>query len=326
MYIFAFCFVVNGVNNDHDDGFIEVHDPQALTVVRDSPLIAINYNLAEWIQACRDKRDAIQIEATAAQALAEETLLVPEHHIYHLHAKVRINTDSQKLRADYLALTEAERDAQDSLRTRQKELQDYITALFDALYLADHDAYTAKLATKNAAIVNFRAQQTELRHLQANESILAAFHNAETQIFSIIQKAVTTHCISLKPVLQGTARVSTTGDEISYPWDKQSLCGIICIMHDRFHKRSFVTFNNNLLDAMGFQLSEADTKSNQMKAVTAVRQMMYNWESRDLWTPMSPDSFFSAVLLRSQHPSAPLTSGISTLSAPAESVPGNILN
>jgi hypothetical protein len=36
LYIFAFCFVVNGVNNDHDDGFIEVHDPQALTVVRDS--------------------------------------------------------------------------------------------------------------------------------------------------------------------------------------------------------------------------------------------------------------------------------------------------
>ena len=37
-------------------------------------IIANNYNLAdEWIQACRDKRDAIQVEATAAQALAEET-------------------------------------------------------------------------------------------------------------------------------------------------------------------------------------------------------------------------------------------------------------
>ena len=201
------------------------------------PHIANNYNLAEWIQACRNKRDAIQVEATAAQALAEETLLVPEHHIYQLRAKVRINTDSQKLRADYLALTEAERDAQGSLKPQQKELQENITALFDALYLADHDAYTAKLATKNAAIVNFRAKQTELRHLHANESILAAFQNAETQIFSIIQKAVTTHCISLKSILQGTARVPTTGDEIPNPWDKQSLCGIISIMHDRFHKR-----------------------------------------------------------------------------------------
>jgi hypothetical protein len=143
---------------------------------------------------------------------------------------------------------------------------------------ADHDAYTEKLAKKNIAIVQYRTKQTELRHLHANDSVLAAFQkNAETQIFSIIQKAVTTHYISLKSILQGTARVPTTGEEIPNPWDKQSLCGIICIMHERFHKRSFVTFNNNLSDAMGFHLSEADTKSNPMKAaVAAVQQMMYN--------------------------------------------------
>ena len=77
-------------------------------------------------------------------------------------------------------------------------------------------------------------------------------------------------------------------------------------MHDRFYKRSFVTFNNHLLDAMGFNLSEADTKSNTMKAVAAVQQMMYNWEFRNLWNQMSPDHFFSAVLLRSLHLGAPL--------------------
>ena len=63
------------------------------------PIIANNYNLAHWIQACRNKRDAIQLEATEAQALAEETLLVLEHYIYNLRAKVRTNADSQKLRA-----------------------------------------------------------------------------------------------------------------------------------------------------------------------------------------------------------------------------------
>ena len=270
------------------------------------PILANNYNLAQWIQACRDKRDAIQTEATEAQALAEETLLVPEHHIFQLRAKVKYNVDSQQLNADYQALTDAQRDLQDSLLTQKKDLLENITAHFDGLYLAEHDAYTEKLARKNAAIILFRAKQTELRHLHANESVLAAFLNAETQIFSVIQKAVTTHCISLKSILQGTARVPTTGEEIPNPWDKQSLCGIACIMHDRFHKRSFVTFNNHLLDAMGFNLSEADTKSNPMKAVAAVQQMMYNWESRDLWNQMSPDYFFSAVLLRSLHPGAPL--------------------
>ena len=55
---------------------------------------------------------------------------------------------------------------------------------------------------------------------------------------------------------------------------------------------------------MGFYLSEADTKSNPMKAVPTVQKMMYNWKSHDLWTQMSPNPFFSTVLLRSLHPSA----------------------
>jgi hypothetical protein len=41
-------------------------------------ILANNYNLTQWIQVCRDKRDAIQTEVTEAQALAEETLLLPE--------------------------------------------------------------------------------------------------------------------------------------------------------------------------------------------------------------------------------------------------------
>ena len=139
------------------------------------PILANNYNLAQWIQACRDNRDAIQTEATEAQALAEETLLVPEHHIYQLRSKVRYNVDSQKLKADYQALTDAERDLQDSLLTQQRELLDNITAHFDGLYLADHDAYTKKLAEKNAAIVCYRTKQTELRHLHAKESVLLHF-------------------------------------------------------------------------------------------------------------------------------------------------------
>ncbi len=92
-------------------------------------------------------------------------------------------------------------------------------------------------------------------------------------------------------ILQGTARVPATGEEIPNPWEKQSLYGIACIMHDRFHKRSFVTFNNHLLDGMGFHLSEAGTKSSPLKAVAEVQKMMYTWETRDLWAHMSPDFF-----------------------------------
>ncbi len=91
------------------------------------PNLANNYNLAQWIQACRDKRDAIQTEVTEAKALAEETLLVPpEHHIYQLRAKVKYNNvDSQQLNAAYQALT-AQRDLQGSLITQKKDLLEKI--------------------------------------------------------------------------------------------------------------------------------------------------------------------------------------------------------
>jgi hypothetical protein len=111
--------------------------------------------------------------------LAEETLLVPKHHIYLLCAKVQTTADSNKLRTAYHALTEVERDLQNSLITEQKEVHQNISAHFDGLYLADHDPYTEKLAKKNIAIVQYRAKQTELRHLHANESVLAAFQKMQ---------------------------------------------------------------------------------------------------------------------------------------------------
>ncbi len=67
-------------------------------------------------------RRSIQTDATEAQALAEETLLVPEHHIYQLRAKVKYNVDSQQLNAAYQALTDAHRDLQDFLITQKKDL------------------------------------------------------------------------------------------------------------------------------------------------------------------------------------------------------------
>ena len=36
LYIFALCFVVNDVNDDHDNGFIEVHNPEAFFIPADN--------------------------------------------------------------------------------------------------------------------------------------------------------------------------------------------------------------------------------------------------------------------------------------------------
>ncbi len=50
---------------------------------------------------------------------------------------------------------------------------------------------------------------------------------------------------------------------------------------------------------MSFQISADDTKSNPMKAVSGVQDLISTWDTHNLWAQMSPDHFWSAVLLRS---------------------------
>ena len=51
---------------------------------------------------------------------------------------------------------------------------------------------------------------------------------------------------------------------------------------------------------MSFQISaDDDMKTNPMKAVSGVQDLISNWDTHNLWAQMSPDNFWSAVLLRS---------------------------
>jgi hypothetical protein len=267
------------------------------------PLIANNCNLQNWIRVCREKRTKHNQDHERAQALTDENLLSPDNAIFNLRAKREYDLASASIRATFGALTPEEREAQPSdLESQLAACKERIEATRDSAILDAHDAYIAKNTARNAALITLRSTQNDLKHLYTFESVLNIFLNADRQIFSIIQKAVNTHCPSLKSILQGTVRVPNTQDELLNPWENQSLCGITCILHERFHKRSFITFNNYLLEAMSFHLSEADTKASPTKAITEVTQMMHLWDQRDLWAQMSPDYFFSAILLRSLHP------------------------
>ncbi len=50
---------------------------------------------------------------------------------------------------------------------------------------------------------------------------------------------------------------------------------------------------------MSFQISADDTKTNPMKAVPGVQDLISTWDTHNLWAQMSPDHFWSPVLLRS---------------------------
>ena len=80
----------------------------------------------------------------------------------------------------------------------------------------------------------------------------------------------------------------------------QNLAEMAAIIYNQYHKPSFITFNNNLIKAMSFQISaDDDTKTNPMKAVSGVQDLIFTWDTHNLWAQMLLDHFWSAVLLRS---------------------------
>jgi hypothetical protein len=88
-------------------------------------------------------------------------------------------------------------------------------------------------------------------------------------------------------------------EEINYPWDLKNLAGMAAIIYNQYHKPSFITFNNNLIKAMSFQISSDDIKLNPMKAVSGVQDLILTWDTHNLWAQMSQDHFWAAILLRS---------------------------
>ena len=71
------------------------------------------------------------------------------------------------------------------------------------------------------------------------------------------------------------------------------------IIYNQYNKPSFITFNNNLIKAMSFQISAGDMKKTPMKAVSGVQDLILTWDTHNIWAQISPDHFWSAVLLRS---------------------------
>ena len=101
------------------------------------------------------------------------------------------------------------------------------------------------------------------------------------------------------PILKESITIPATREEITQLWDLKNLAGMAAIIYNQYYKPSFITFNNNLIKAMSFQIYADDTKTNPIKAVNGVQDLISTWDTHNLWAQILPDHFWSAVLLHS---------------------------
>ena len=106
---------------------------------------------------------------------------------------------------------------------------------------------------------------------------------------------------ALCPILKESITIPATREEITHPWDLKNHAGMAAIIYNQYYKPSF---NSNLIKAMSFQISAGDTKTNPMKAVTGVQDLISTCDTHNLWAQMlragpflvcrsTPQSYFS---------------------------------
>jgi hypothetical protein len=106
--------------------------------------------------------------------------------------------------------------------------------------------------------------------------------------------------------LKGTIIVRATGVPIVNPWDSNNLPGIVEILFDRYLKKTFVSFTNSLIEAMSWSLSPSESLSNPLLGVQQVQKLYSTWERKGMWEELTKDQFWTAILIRGIHSSAPL--------------------
>ena len=266
-------------------------------------IVALNFDYQSWIFECREARIAFKTEYDSLKQITDTPLDKPTTEVYDLRADLQIHDFCENLNSEsyqpgpFGSTTPSDRAAQiadtiakESARIKMDSRRQFLKAF---------DAWELSKKHQNDAVSQLRTLEQDVKKHTAVESVLEAFLTADRLIVSNLQNAIISRYPALCPILKESITIPATREEITHPWDLKNLAGMAAIIYNQYHKPSFITFNNNLIKAMSFQISADDTKSNPMKAVSGVQDLISTWDTHNLWAQMSPDHFWSAVLLRS---------------------------
>ena len=246
-----------------------------------------NFNLENSKRDCIFRRANIEIDLQKNLKDMEEILIAPDREIYRLKAKVRINQEAKRIRAElksskstnYNLRSKEESDAleeqgrlDEEARKRIEKMAEEVNDQADMEFVDEHSDYVEKTKLKNAAVKKIRDAKIEQEREIIFEIILKSYQDAMRKMISKIKESVK-RFPRVQNVLKGTAIMITTKEEIPNPLEGNSFPGIMQILFDRYHKKTFVGFTNSLIEAISWNLSENDTNKCPQKGVSEVEQM-----------------------------------------------------
>jgi len=261
-------------------------------------VVSTNFDLESMKRRVVAERANVDEDLLAIRDDADRVLVVPDKSIFEYRAALEFEDrkDSVERNPD---LSKSAKVAQ--LEALQQDTQRHAMRA----YMAAYDLYERSALAKNSATSDIRKLDAKKERLTALELVLKTYCDAMRVMVQKIKLALNKFR-SVADQLKSTIVVRATGVPIVNPWDANNLPGIVEILYDRYLKKTFVSFTNSLIEAMSVSLTAAESVSNPMAGVQQVQKMYSTWERKGMWDELTKDQFWTAILIRSIHPSAPI--------------------
>ena len=203
-----------------------------------------------------------------------------------------------------------QRPTRDELTIHERNLEDCRLRLY-----AEHrDAENGYNTAHQEIIASARALPDMLAAVEIEkvlDQVLLSMKVAQSNLVAKLKEALNKgKHEDIKVELKGMATVGFTSSgkaiQVSDPYTNNHLRGISAILTKNYHASTFQSFIKSVVQMFNFALSEEVSNNSPMEGLAELVKMIAEWQNRDLWAMMTPDLFFSCILLKSISPKSPL--------------------
>lgn len=259
-------------------------------------VVDINFDLESFRAECIERRTSLDKQIKIAKTTSAMILIEPrKDRVVFKYNSVMDELLEEILSDDSLSAEEKDEKTIKIKFNNEKAIQVEYFKLLDA-----HDEAVQK---KNKAMVESSEYTSEYDKTQMEERTCNLFLECSLQLVNKIREAVTKHS-NIQSVLKGTVIVRNTNEQLCNPLESNNLTGVMEILYDRYQRKTFVSFTINLMDILGWSLSDEDSLQNPAKGVTEVQQMLSRWRNREMEKELTTDNLFTALLIKGLSPKA----------------------
>lgn len=255
-----------------------------------------NYPLSRFI----DKRSAEIATFTTKMQEADMFEPIPPNKDY-LESRARVE------KGDYVRTKAEEREQMSpALRTREVKTAEELAdkRMFEYIEDERHRIYAEQYSEYLDNSRKYQAQLTEKKKLTATlertailSAIVEGLRGAISAISSKVKNAAGLHD-RVRMKLCSRVVLDETSETIDNPFDNNNLSGMMQLLKALYFTATLVHFNSDFQRALGASISKEDASKNPMKAVNVVEKNMAVWTTMNYWEYMTPDIFWTNLLLR----------------------------